>query len=61
MCFIGHEVPTKLNSDPAFRAKINDIFLKEYFWKVLQEKDIMKEAQDSRYNTTMTDQEMREA
>jgi hypothetical protein len=35
--------------------KINDKFLKNFFWMILKEKDLLRDAQDARYKSSMTE------
>ena len=42
MCFMGHEVPSKLNANKQIMKQIQDIYTKEFLWKILEEKDILK-------------------
>lgn len=42
LCFMGHEVPGKLNADKQRRKQIQDMYTKQFFWKILEEKDVLK-------------------
>lgn len=44
LCFIGHEVPAKLNQDKEMMKRIEADFKQNFFWMILKEKDMLKEA-----------------
>lgn len=61
LCFMGHETPQKLMLNPQVTKRIEGMYKKELLWKILQEKDLQKSAQESRYKSNMQVEEMLEA
>ena len=61
MCFIGHEVPAKLLGNAKVLKQTQEIYNKELLWKILEEKELLRETQDSLYRTNMKENEMIEA
>ena len=61
MCFIGHNVPSKLNRDPILKKQIDETYIKQYLSKILEEKDILKQAQESKFRNAVRQEDIFEA
>lgn len=54
MCFMSHRVPAELFANPVKMQKISARYKSELMWKILEEKDIIKEAQEARFKSHET-------
>ena len=54
-------MPAKLNQDKEMMKRIEADFKQNFFWMILKEKDMLKDAQDAKYRTSASELEMVQA